>query len=194
MTMSAFLKDLLQAHGGDGRLRYLPDPGHNPHVPDRGDGAALRGEGPVRRRYRRPSPQAIMNERQQKIFSEEHEMNLALYYPDLGRFRVNIFRQRGNVGLVLRQIKIHMKTVDELGLPQTLKEIVMTQARPRSRGRGHGQRKIDDPRRHDRPQEREPAGAHHHHRGPHRVHPSPQEERGHAAGGGLRHATPFSTP
>src|SRR5512136_1770801 len=44
-----------------------------------------------------------MNERQRKIFEESLEMNLALYYPELGRFRVNIFRQRGYVGMVIRQ-------------------------------------------------------------------------------------------
>ena len=53
-------------------------------------------------------------------------MNLALHYDELGRFRVNIFLQRGHVGLVLRQIKIQIKTIDEMGLPQTLKEIVMS--------------------------------------------------------------------
>lgn len=69
---------------------------------------------------------AIMNERQQKAFAEDHEMNLALHYDELGRFRVNIFRQRGHVGLVLRQIKIQIKTIDEMGLPRTLKDIVMS--------------------------------------------------------------------
>jgi twitching motility protein PilU len=69
---------------------------------------------------------AIMNEKQRKLFAEEREMNLALHYDDLGRFRVNIFRQRGHVGLVLRQIKIKIKTIDEMGLPRTLKEIVMS--------------------------------------------------------------------
>ncbi len=69
---------------------------------------------------------AIMNEKQKRLFAEEHEMNLALHYDDLGRFRVNIFRQRGQVGLVLRQIKIQIKTIDEMGLPGTLKDIVMS--------------------------------------------------------------------
>jgi len=67
-----------------------------------------------------------MNERQRKIFEENLEMNLALYYPELGRFRVNIFRQRGYVGMVIRQIKVQIKTIDDLGLPQILKDIVMT--------------------------------------------------------------------
>jgi len=67
-----------------------------------------------------------MNERQRKIFEENLEMNLALYYPELGRFRVNIFRQRGYVGMIIRQIKVQIKTIDDLGLPQILKDIVMT--------------------------------------------------------------------
>jgi twitching motility protein PilU len=67
----------------------------------------------------------IMNERQGRAFHDEHEMNLALYFPELGRFRVNIFRQKGNVGLVFRQIKVHIKTIDDLGLPASLKDIVM---------------------------------------------------------------------
>jgi twitching motility protein PilU len=68
----------------------------------------------------------IMNERQKKIFDEEYEMNLALFYPEFGRFRVNIFKQRSYIGLVLRQIKIKIKTLDELGLPGTLKDIIMS--------------------------------------------------------------------
>jgi twitching motility protein PilU len=52
-------------------------------------------------------------------------MYLAVFVPDVGGFRVNIFRQRGYVGLVIRQIKINLKTVDDLGLPQILKDIVM---------------------------------------------------------------------
>ena len=67
-----------------------------------------------------------MNDKQRKQFAEELEMNLALYYPELGRFRVNIFRQRGYVGLVIRQIKTQIKTIDEMGLPPILKDIVMS--------------------------------------------------------------------
>jgi twitching motility protein PilU len=69
---------------------------------------------------------SIMNERQKRIFEEDLEMNLALYYPDLGRFRVNIFKQRSFTGLVLRQIKIRIRTVEELALPLIMKDIVMT--------------------------------------------------------------------
>jgi twitching motility protein PilU len=54
------------------------------------------------------------------------EMNLALYYKDLGRFRVNIFRQRGNVGLVFRHIKADIQDVAALGLPPIIKDLALT--------------------------------------------------------------------
>jgi len=69
---------------------------------------------------------SVLRERQREEFEEAWEKNLALDYPDLGRFRINIFRQRGHVGLVIRQIKTEIQTIDELGLPQIFKEIVMT--------------------------------------------------------------------
>src|SRR3954466_3887605 len=69
---------------------------------------------------------ALMRGQQRGEFEEKMEMNLALYYKELGRFRVNIFRQRGNVGLVFRHIKAEIQTVEQLGLPEILKEVVMT--------------------------------------------------------------------
>jgi len=68
---------------------------------------------------------SVMNEKQRAAFAGEFEMNLALAYPDLGRFRVNIFRQRGNAGMVIRQIKTTIPTIDGLGLPQSFKDIIM---------------------------------------------------------------------
>jgi twitching motility protein PilU len=69
---------------------------------------------------------ALMSQTQKTYFARRWEMNLALSYPNLGRFRVNIFRQRGYFGMVLRQIKIYIKTIDELGLPQIFKTLAMT--------------------------------------------------------------------
>lgn len=71
--------------------------------------------------------ESIMSEKQKRDFYERMEMNLALFYPELGRFRVNIFFQQKNIGIVIRQIKINIKTVDDLQLPQILKDISMTQ-------------------------------------------------------------------
>jgi twitching motility protein PilU len=69
---------------------------------------------------------SLMTERQRATFEEEMEMNLGISSSKLGRFRVNVFRQRGAVGVVVRQIKTEIPTIDELGLPAILKEIVLT--------------------------------------------------------------------
>ncbi len=69
---------------------------------------------------------AVMRDKQRKEFETTMEMNLALHYPDLGRFRVNIFRQRGNVGFVIRQIKVEIVPIDKLGLPPIIKDIAMS--------------------------------------------------------------------
>jgi len=66
-----------------------------------------------------------MSERQRATFSAEYEMNLALSYEDIGRFRVNIFRQRGHIGMVIRKVNLEIPTIDELGLPEIFKDIVM---------------------------------------------------------------------
>lgn len=69
---------------------------------------------------------SVMNEKQQNEFERTNEVNLALYYVGLGRFRVNIFRQRACVGIVVRQIKSQIPTLDELNLPPILKELSLT--------------------------------------------------------------------
>jgi len=69
---------------------------------------------------------SCMSEKQKAAFAEDYEMNLALAYPDMGRFRVNIFRQMGHVGLVIRQIKTEVPTIEELGLPDAFKDLAMT--------------------------------------------------------------------
>src|SRR6478672_4840934 len=65
----------------------------------------------------------IMNDYQRQKFKETQEVDLAYGVPGLGRFRCNIFQQRGTVGLVLRVIPMQIRTIDELGLPPVLKKI-----------------------------------------------------------------------
>ena len=69
---------------------------------------------------------ALMTERQRATFEESMEMNLGITSSKLGRFRVNVFRQRGAVGVVVRQIKTTIPTIEELGLPVMLQEIAVT--------------------------------------------------------------------
>jgi len=66
---------------------------------------------------------AVMSTAQRQKFKEAQEVDLAYSVPGLGRFRCNIFQQRGTVGLVLRVIPMQIRTVEELGLPPVLKKI-----------------------------------------------------------------------
>ncbi len=67
----------------------------------------------------------LMDEEQIRKFEDSPEMNLAFADPDIGRFRINIFRQRGEVALVARHIKTELPHWQNLGLPETLTELIM---------------------------------------------------------------------
>jgi twitching motility protein PilU len=67
----------------------------------------------------------LMNEEQMDTLSKELEIDFALSEEGLGRFRVNVFHQRGNVAMVLRYITADLPTLDDLGMPNQLKELVM---------------------------------------------------------------------
>jgi len=68
---------------------------------------------------------ATMNERQKAAFAADYEMNLALSFDDVGRFRVNIFRQRGHVGMVIRKVNLEIPTLEGLSLPEIFQDISM---------------------------------------------------------------------
>ena len=70
---------------------------------------------------------SIMNDRQTREFDRQHEFNFSLHFPNLARFRVSAFTQRGSAGMVLRLIKQRIPTIEELNLPLALKDIVMAQ-------------------------------------------------------------------
>lgn len=69
--------------------------------------------------------ESILNEKQKEIFSSTLEMNLAFTYEKMGRFRINLYRQRGEVAMVVRYIRPEVKSIEELSLPPILKELVM---------------------------------------------------------------------
>src|SRR5215510_9242413 len=66
---------------------------------------------------------SIMSGRQKQKFKDNYEIDIAYSVPGLGRFRCNIFQQRGTVGLVLRVIPVKILTVRELFLPTVLEKI-----------------------------------------------------------------------
>ena len=66
---------------------------------------------------------SMMTNRQKQKFKETAELDMAYGVAGLGRFRVNVFQQRGNVGMVLRVIPTKIRTVDELNLPPVIEKI-----------------------------------------------------------------------
>lgn len=68
---------------------------------------------------------SIMDEHQQREFERRPEMNLAISEDGVGRFRVNIFKQRNKHAMVVRNIKTLIPTVDGLDLPGVLKSVIM---------------------------------------------------------------------
>ncbi len=66
---------------------------------------------------------SMMTNRQKQKFKETAELDMAYGVAGLGRFRVNVFQQRGNVGMVLRVIPTKIRTIEELELPRVLEKI-----------------------------------------------------------------------
>ena len=69
---------------------------------------------------------SLMNERQRDEFAKELECNFAISIPAVARFRVNVFVQQQHIGMVIRTIPTEIPSFTTLGLPEILKEIVMT--------------------------------------------------------------------
>jgi len=68
---------------------------------------------------------SIMSPKQREKFKERFEVDLAYSLPGMGRFRVNVFQQRGTVGLVLRVIPIKIQSISDLNLPPVLEQMAL---------------------------------------------------------------------
>ena len=69
---------------------------------------------------------SLMNEKQQKEFEAEMECNFAISIPNVCRFRVNVFVQQQQVGMVIRTIASEIPNFEKLQLPEVLKDVIMT--------------------------------------------------------------------
>lgn len=65
----------------------------------------------------------ILSEEQQKKFQKRNEIDLALSVAKLGRFRINLFRQRGTVGMALRAVNTKIPSFEELHLPEAIRDL-----------------------------------------------------------------------
>ena len=67
---------------------------------------------------------SLMDENQIEVFEHQLEYNMAISIHEVGRFRVNCFKQRGEIAMVIRAIKSEIPTIEELKLPEILKRII----------------------------------------------------------------------
>jgi twitching motility protein PilT len=119
VTIDTFLRTACEDNASDLHLKV----GNHPYI---------RVDGELRPliQYPRISPEdmldfafSIMTDRQKQRFREKTELDMPYGIPGLARFRVNIFQQRGNVGMVFRVIPTNIRTFEELSLPRTLVKI-----------------------------------------------------------------------
>ncbi|GAC1353310.1 MAG: hypothetical protein NVSMB1_25520 [Polyangiales bacterium] len=119
-TMAALLEHMLKVDASDLYLTAGSPPtfrvsgvGHAGRVALPGDKIAAMAD-------------SLMNAQQREEFRTTFEMNLAVALGEQGRFRINVFRQRGMVGMVVRLVRVRIKTLDELGYPQAIKDISLS--------------------------------------------------------------------
>jgi len=119
MQIHDLLKRLVDFDGSD---LYLAT-GAPPSAKFAGELTAL-SDTPLQRGEVESIARSIMNDEQCDEFDRELEMNLAIAPDGIGRFRINIFKQRNEVSLVARNIQTEIPRFDDLGLPDILKEVI----------------------------------------------------------------------
>jgi twitching motility protein PilU len=120
MELAPYLRLMVQRNGSD---LYFST-GACPHVKIEGITAAI-GETPLQPGEVTKLAYSVMSDDQVREFESTLECNLAISVAQLGRFRVNVFRQRGDTSMVIRYIRGQIPSIEELFLPQTLKKVVM---------------------------------------------------------------------
>ena len=120
INFKGVLEELVRRDGSDLHLKV----GRPPTMRTDGELEAL--EYPAMRpEDLRTLAEQLMTPRQAKQFAEEKECDFAIGVPGIGRFRVNVYQQRGSLCYAMRAIPYHVRTIAELNLPAVIEEIAM---------------------------------------------------------------------
>ena len=119
MSIDDLLRKAVETKASDLHLKV----GNNPYL-------RIDGQLAAQAEFSRISPEemlsmafSMMTNRQKQKFKETAELDMAYGVAGLGRFRVNVFQQRGNVGMVLRVIPTKIRTIEELCMPRVIDKI-----------------------------------------------------------------------
>jgi twitching motility protein PilU len=115
-----YLQHLVERNGSD----VFFSVGTPPHISVEGICSPI-GENPLVAADTKEIAYSIMSDEQQKQFESTMELNLAITSKELGRFRINVYRQRGEVALVARYIKSVIPSIAALNLPTSLEQLAM---------------------------------------------------------------------
>ena len=119
MNIDDLLRIAMERKASDLHLKV----GNYPHIRVDGDLIPLTDQPRVTAEDMLNMAFSMMTNRQKQKFKENAELDMAYGVAGLGRFRVNVFQQRGNVGLVLRVIPTKIKPIDELFLPKIVEKV-----------------------------------------------------------------------
>src|SRR3989304_4235021 len=97
--------------------------GSYPVVRVNGDLMPIEGAGKITKDAASAIVSVLMNDSQKNRFEEKKEVDLSYGVTGLGRFRVNVFQQRGSIGMVFRVIPMKTRNIAELGLPKILEKL-----------------------------------------------------------------------
>ena len=122
-NFKAILQQMIQQNASDLHLKV----GRPPTLRVNGDLTPL-ALPPMRPEDLKSLAEQVMTPKQVKEFAENKEADFAIGVPGIGRFRVNVYQQRGTIAYALRSIPYQAKTIEELNLPKVVEEIAL---RPR---------------------------------------------------------------
>ncbi|MGH8015220.1 MAG: type IV pilus twitching motility protein PilT [Candidatus Zixiibacteriota bacterium] len=118
MTLKQMLVEMLNRKASDLHIRV----GIRPHLRVNGALEQINTE-PISIESMEKNVAQILNEKQQERFYRKNEMDLALSVAKLGRFRINLFRQRGTTGIAIRAVSTVVPSFEELHLPPVIKKL-----------------------------------------------------------------------
>ena len=119
-NFKSVLQELIQRNASDLHLKV----GRPPTLRVNGELEPL-GRPPMRPEDLKALAEQLMTPRQVKQFAEEKECDFAIGVPGIGRFRVNVYQQRGSLCYAMRAVPYQARTIAELNLPPVLEEIAM---------------------------------------------------------------------
>ena len=121
LNFKAVLQEMINKGGSDLHLKV----GRPPTFRVNGELEPMENHPPLKPEDLKGLAEQLMTPRQIKQFGEEKECDFAIGVPGIGRFRVNLYQQRGSLCYAMRAIPYNARTIDELMLPAVLKDIAM---------------------------------------------------------------------